>query len=49
VWGENLWCLAALYLNEQTDTANERLLKRAQEYIATKPATAPCYCWPWSG
>ena len=41
VWGENLWCLAALYLNEKTDMANDRLLKRAKEYIATKPANAP--------
>jgi hypothetical protein len=41
VWGENLWCLAALCLNEKVDVANERLLKRAKEYIATKPANAP--------
>jgi hypothetical protein len=41
VWGENLWCLAALYLNEKTDMANERLLKRAGDYLATKPANAP--------
>lgn len=40
VWGENLWCLAALYLNEKADLANERLLKRAKEYIATKPVNA---------
>lgn len=33
-WGDNLWCLAALYLNEKTDQANERLLKSAQDYIA---------------
>lgn len=40
VWGDNLWCLAALYLNEKTDMANERLLKRAKDCIATKPANA---------
>lgn len=39
-WGENLWCLAALCVNEKTGLANERLLKRAQAYIATKPAAA---------
>lgn len=41
VWGENLWCLAALYLNEKTDLANERLLKQAKEFIATKPEKLP--------
>ncbi len=41
VWGENLWCLAALHLNEKVDMANERLLKRANEFVATKPATIP--------
>lgn len=41
LWGENLWCLAALRVNEKTDLANDRLLKRAQVYIATKPAAAP--------
>jgi len=32
VWGEVLWSLAALYLNEKVDEANARLLKRAREY-----------------
>ena len=41
VWGENLWCLAALHLNEKSDLANERLLTRARAYIATKPAASP--------
>lgn len=41
VWGENLWCLAALYLNERTDLANERLLRRAKDYIASNPSNAP--------
>ena len=36
-WGDNLWCLAALYLNEKTDEANARLLKRAKDFIASKP------------
>lgn len=33
VWGDNLWCLAALYLNEKSDLANERLLRAANEYV----------------
>lgn len=36
-WGDNLWCLAALYLNEKTDEANARMLKRAKDFIASKP------------
>jgi hypothetical protein len=36
-WGDNLWCLAALCLNEKTDEANARLLKRAKDFIASKP------------
>jgi hypothetical protein len=36
-WGENLWCLAALHLDEKTDEANARLLKRANEFIASNP------------
>jgi hypothetical protein len=38
VWGENLWCLAALYLNEKTEEANARLLKRAQTFTTREPA-----------
>ena len=33
-WGETLWSLAALYLNEKVELANARLLKRANDYIA---------------
>ncbi|MDG2221941.1 MAG: hypothetical protein P8L85_11195 [Rubripirellula sp.] len=33
-WGETLWSLAALQLNEKVDLANTRLLKRAKDYIA---------------
>ncbi|MEO6740768.1 MAG: hypothetical protein ABIP20_10980, partial [Chthoniobacteraceae bacterium] len=40
-WGDNLWCLAALYLNEKGDEANARLLKRAKDYIASNPANSP--------
>lgn len=40
-WGDNLWCLAALYLNEKSGEANARLLKRAKDYIATTPVNAP--------
>jgi hypothetical protein len=35
VWGENLWCLSALYLNEKTARANELLLKRAEGFLAS--------------
>lgn len=33
-WGDNLWTLAALRLNEKTDDANDRLLEAAGEYIS---------------
>jgi hypothetical protein len=33
IWGDNLWCLSALYLNENVDAANARLLKQASDYI----------------
>lgn len=36
-WGDNLWCLAALCLNEKTDEANARLLKSANKFIESKP------------
>jgi hypothetical protein len=36
-WGDNLWCLAALYLNQKTDEANTRLLKSASALIASTP------------
>ncbi len=32
-WGDNLWTLAALRLNEKTGPANARLLNAANEYI----------------
>jgi hypothetical protein len=31
-WGDTMWALSALYLNEKTDEANDRLLQRAQAY-----------------
>ena len=34
IWGDNLWVLAALYLNEMVDEANARLLKQATDSIA---------------
>jgi hypothetical protein len=40
VWGETLWSLAALHLNEKVDVANARLLKRANDYIALHRANA---------
>lgn len=33
IWGDNLWTLSALYLNEKVDVANARLLKQANDYI----------------
>ncbi|MCP4785375.1 MAG: DUF1961 family protein [Fuerstiella sp.] len=39
VWGETLWALAALYLNEKVDEANAQLLRRANDYVALKRAT----------
>ena len=39
-WGETLWALCALYLNEKTDVANHRLLERAQPYIKAQRAKA---------
>ena len=33
IWGDNLWTLAALYLNEKVDIANARLLKQANDFI----------------
>ncbi len=33
IWGDNLWTLSALYLNEKVDEANARLLKQASDYI----------------
>jgi hypothetical protein len=32
-WGDTLWALAALHLDEKVDAANARLLKRANDYI----------------
>jgi len=32
-WGDVLWCLSALYVNERVDEANERLLQRANAYV----------------
>jgi hypothetical protein len=37
-WGETLWALAALRLDEKAEMANARLLKRAQVYVALKRA-----------
>jgi hypothetical protein len=39
VWGDNLWTLAALRLNERVDEANARLLKRASDYIEKNRTT----------
>lgn len=33
IWGNNLWCLAALYRNEKVDVANARLLQQARDFI----------------
>ena len=37
-WGDTMWALAALYLNEKVDEANARLLKRANAYVALQRA-----------
>ena len=37
-WGDVLWSLAALYLDERVDEANARLLKQAKQYIAVREA-----------
>jgi len=55
-WGENLWCLAALYLNEKAAEANARLHKRATEFIeathkqGSSPAPTPEQpgSFPWT-
>ena len=43
IWGDSLWCLSALYLNERVDEANTRLLKQANDFIALNrdPAVTP--------
>ena len=41
VWGDNLWCLAALYLNEKVEAANARLLKSANEHIGRNRKQGP--------
>ncbi len=41
IWGDNLWCLSALYLNEKVEIANARLFKQANDFIASKPAQRP--------
>ncbi len=47
IWGDNLWTLSALYLNEKVDVANARLLKQAIDYIdmtrkrGSSPAPTP--------
>ncbi|MFK7851053.1 MAG: hypothetical protein AB8D78_08760 [Akkermansiaceae bacterium] len=40
IWGDNLWCLAALYLNEKTDEANRRLLAQAKDFALQKKTEA---------
>ncbi len=32
-WGETIWGLAALYLNEKTDIANQQLLENANGFL----------------
>ena len=39
-WGETMWALCALYQNEKTELANQRLLERAQAYIEAQRAKA---------
>ena len=46
LWGDNLWCLAALYLNEEVDDANARLLNHAHTYNAQFEGGDPA-AEPW--
>lgn len=43
-WGENLWCLTALYLNERVDEANEILYDQAKTFVDA--TDAPGYVAP---
>jgi len=43
VWGDTLWALAALQLDEKTDEANARLLRRAKEYLARNHENDPVF------
>ena len=36
VWGDTMWALAALYLNEKVEEANARLLKHAKAYVSAR-------------
>jgi len=56
-WGDTIWCLAALYLNEKTDVANKQLLDNANAFLdaindlkenAFKPETSMNLPWPWA-
>lgn len=56
-WGDTIWCLAALYLNEKTDVANRQLLANANDFLdavkdlkgeAFKPETSKKLPWPWA-
>jgi hypothetical protein len=38
IWGDNLWTLAALRLNEKTGQANARLLHHASQFLAIQRA-----------
>ncbi len=42
-WGDTLWALASLQLNEKADKANAQLLRRAQEYIAQEHDDDPVF------
>jgi hypothetical protein len=42
-WGDTLWALAALQLNEKTDAANARLLERATEYVSRDHGDDPVF------
>lgn len=56
-WGDTLWALASLYLNEKTDAANDRLLQRARAFcdarqkqkdpVVFKPETTESEPWAY--
>jgi hypothetical protein len=41
LWGDTMWCLSALTVNEQVDDANARLLQYAQNFVALFEGSDP--------
>jgi hypothetical protein len=47
-WGQTLWCLSALYLNERVDEANRRLFEGAKAQTNFDPMAGDEQGSPWS-